>query len=127
MISSKAREVRANPSGERRPSRGRKVVRVLLNAGGLSAAIVGVYFTVDVVKAIIDLVRLARSEPPHGTAEAVAGTSRGVSTFLGGFDLLFIFVFGAIAVMCYLIAIWLLDPFQRWRDWRSDSASHMGY
>lgn len=110
-----------------RPSRARRVVGVVLNTVGISAAIGGIYFTVDVVKAIIDVVRLAKSEPPQGTAGAVAGTTRGVSTFLGAFDLLFIFVFGAIAVICYLIAIWLLDPFQRWRDWRSDSQNHLSY
>jgi hypothetical protein len=109
----------------RTPGRARKIVTVVLNTIGIAAAGGGLYFTVQVVEVILNLVGLTRLEPPPGTAESVAGTARGVSAFLGAFDLLFIFVFGAIAVVCFLIAAWLLEPFQRWRNWRAISSHRL--
>lgn len=116
MISSSTREVSANTTGARPQSRARKVVGVLLNTVGIASAAGGVYFTVQVVAAILDIVQLSRSQPKTGPA---VGTSHGAAAFLGMFDLAFIFVFGLIAVMCFLLAGWLLEPFRRWRDWRA--------
>jgi hypothetical protein len=123
LISSGPTKVSADVTGERKPSGARKVVRVLLNSIGIGAAAGGTYFTVLVVSAILDIIRLVRSNPQKGIAEAAAGTSHAAMALLGGLNLLFIFVFGSIAVICFLIAVWLLDPFQRWRDWRSGSAN----
>jgi hypothetical protein len=122
LISSGATKVSGDVTGERKPSGARKVVRVLLNTIGIGAAAGGTYFTVLVVTSILDIAQLARSQPQTGAA---AGTAHGVTAFLGAFDLLFIFVFGAIAVICFLIAVWLLEPFQRWRTWRANRASQL--
>jgi len=125
MISERSKEMDPVVTTVPAPSLARKFVGVLLNAVGIGAALGGVYFTFLVASPILDIAQLARSQSqrPTTTPDAVAGTANGVTAFLGAFDLLFIFVFGSIATGCFLVAVWLLDPFQRWREWRTRSGT----
>jgi hypothetical protein len=90
---------------------GRKIVDVFISAFGLVAAGAGFYFAALAIRSIAHVVTLARSRAPTGLggpAIAVAGM----------FDVMFVFLFGFVAVMCFSIGSWILEPVARWRSWR---------
>jgi hypothetical protein len=93
------------------PTTGRKVVGVFINAFGLVAAVAGFYFAALAIGSIAHIVTMARSRTTAGLAAPAIAV-------VGMFDIMFVFVFGFVAVICLSIGAWILEPLDRWRSWR---------
>jgi hypothetical protein len=94
------------------PTIGRKIVDVFINAFGLVAAGAGFYFAALTIGSIAHVVTLARNRAPTGLGgPAIA--------IVGMFDVMFVFVFGFVAVMCFSIGAWILEPVTWWRRRRA--------
>ena len=93
------------------PTTGRKIVGVFINGFGLVAAGAGFYFAALTIGSIAHVVTVARNRAPTG----LGGPAMAIA---GMFDIMFVFVFGFVAVMCFSIGAWILEPVARWRSWR---------
>jgi uncharacterized membrane protein len=93
------------------PTLGRKIVGVFINAFGLVAAAAGLYCAGLGIAAIFHIVMLTR-------ARSTAGLGSPAIAIVGMFDVVFVFVFIFLAVICLSIGAWILEPLRRWRGWR---------
>jgi len=92
----------------------RPVVRGVLIAVGIVAAIAGVYFAFLTAGAIWDLVSLLRGMQSQPTGLAGPGIA-----IVALFSVVFVIVLGTTTGLLLLIAIWALEPRRRWHVWRS--------
>lgn len=92
----------------------RPAVRGILIAGGIVAAIAGVYFAFLTAGAIWDLVSLLRAVQNQPTG--VAGPGIVIAAL---FSVVFVIVLGSATGLLLLIAVWALEPRRRWYAWRS--------
>jgi hypothetical protein len=98
------------PQPER--SLARQIVGIIINAIGIGAGVCGCYFAYMTISTVIEMTRLPplRTQPGRAASPGIA--------LIGGFDLLAIVVFGVVAAFSLVLAVWILEPVRRWREWR---------
>ena len=90
----------------------RQIAGIIVNAIGIGAGVCGGYFAYMTISTVIDMTRLPplRTQPGRAASPGVA--------LVGSFDLLAVVVFGVVAALSLALAVWILEPVRRWREWR---------
>jgi hypothetical protein len=93
----------------------RRIPRPVFAIIGAIAGGLGLYTLFLVAESGVDLARLAadRSGAPAWNLFSLIA--------IGGIDILVMLVFAPISVVLLLVAVWGLEPRQRWREWRKRS------
>ena len=90
----------------------RRIPRSVFAVIGAIAGGLGLYTFFLVTKSAVDLVRLAAHRPATPAWDYFSVIT------IGGIDFLVVLVFGPISVVLLSVAVWGLEPRQRWREWR---------
>ena len=90
-----------------------RIPRAVITGIGALAACFGLYTFFLMAESARDFLRLAGPNP-QAPATRVAGL-----TLMGSIDLLAVAIFGSMSAFLFTLAVWGLEPRQRWREWRA--------
>jgi len=91
----------------------RRIPRAVIIGIGALATCVGLYTLFLTAESALDFLRLAATKPRAPTT-ALAGL-----IVMGSIDLLAVAIFGFMTAFLFALAVWGLEPRQRWRNWRA--------
>jgi hypothetical protein len=91
----------------------RRIPRAVFTGIGALAACLGVYTLFLAAKSALEFLRLATPQS-QAPATRLAGL-----ILMGSVDLLAIAIFGIMTAFLFALAVWGLEPRQRWRNWRA--------
>jgi len=89
----------------------RQIVGIVINAIGIAAGVCGCYFAYLTISTVIEM----RGLPP---LRAQPGRASASTALIGFFDLLAVVVFSVISALTLALAVWILEPVRRWKEWR---------